>query len=103
MRTPDVDLIQMTDSPVARSDCDIFELNVHIIFGYNSHYISNRFTFAVLWNGMPGGSRVGSGRSQRTFEKLAPIDLARRDLEGYNMALRSRVSIYAWINGSSSV
>lgn len=39
MRASDVDLVEMTDSPIARRDSNIFELDVHIIFGYNTHNI----------------------------------------------------------------
>lgn len=34
MAAPNVDLIKMTDSAVARRHGDVFELDVHIVFGY---------------------------------------------------------------------
>ena len=35
MATPYVNLVKMADSTVSRSNSDIFELHVHIVFGYH--------------------------------------------------------------------
>ena len=35
MTPSNVDLIQMTDSAVARSNSDVFELNVHVVFSFD--------------------------------------------------------------------
>jgi hypothetical protein len=48
MRPPNVNLVEMADSPIARSDSDIFELNVHIIFGCSTHKISFDSIFTIL-------------------------------------------------------
>lgn len=34
MATPDIDLVEMRDSSVARGDSDVFQLDVHIILGW---------------------------------------------------------------------
>ena len=31
MATPDVDLVEMADSAVARGDCDVAELDIHVV------------------------------------------------------------------------
>ena len=36
MRASDVDLIEMADATVARSNGDILELNVHVVFSYST-------------------------------------------------------------------
>ena len=38
MRPPDVDLVEMADPPIARSDSDILELDVHVILGCGTQY-----------------------------------------------------------------
>ena len=35
MAAADVDLIQMTDSAVARGDGDVLELDIHVVFGFD--------------------------------------------------------------------
>lgn len=40
MRPPDVDLVEMADSSISRRDSDILELDVHIIFGCDTHHVS---------------------------------------------------------------
>ena len=55
MRTTDVDLIEMADPAIARSNGDILELNVHVVFSCNAQI--SAFT---LWE---GGRGDGPSRS----------------------------------------
>jgi hypothetical protein len=48
MRPPNVNLIEMTDSPVSRSNGNILELDIHIIFGYSTLNISTSSIFMIL-------------------------------------------------------
>lgn len=67
-----VDLLQMADSPVARRHGDVFELDIHVVFGYSI------------------SQHMQKGRDQtvsRTLNELAAVGLARGDLQGHNMAL----------------
>lgn len=36
MRAADVDLVEMADTAVARGNSDVFELDVHVVFGYGT-------------------------------------------------------------------
>lgn len=40
MAAADVDLIKMADSAVARGHGDVFELDVHVVFGYSEDGVS---------------------------------------------------------------
>jgi hypothetical protein len=57
MRPPNVDLIEMADSSITRSNGDIFELNVHVIFGCSTQKISFGSIFIMR-----------GGRMSRDFE-----------------------------------
>jgi hypothetical protein len=70
----------MADSSVARSDRDILELNVHVVFSYNASPSTSLFA-EKLDRGYLSG---------RTFEQFATIDLARCDLESNDMALQNK-------------
>lgn len=71
-----VDLIQMRHPAVARGDGDVFELHVHVVLGCE--------TGADVLAG--SGARAGR-EPRRTFEQLAPVDLAGSDLESNNVTL----------------
>ena len=77
----------MADSAVARSDGDVFELDVHIVLGCypKSTDISEG---AKSRDGEKEEERIG-----RTFEQLASVDLAGRDLESDDMALQKNCSV----------
>ena len=38
MRTPNVYLVEMTDTAVASSNCNILQLYIHVVLGYNHKY-----------------------------------------------------------------
>jgi hypothetical protein len=40
MRAPNIDLVEMADTAIARSDRDILELNVHIVLSCSAPYVS---------------------------------------------------------------
>lgn len=73
MAASDVDLLEMRHTAVTRSHCDIFELDVHVIFGCvqvsNTPPIANYADFC------------------HTFQKLSTVDLARSDFQSDNVAL----------------
>lgn len=72
---PDVYLLEMRYTAIARSDGDIFELHIHVV-------LSCPLLVAVF------SRKLVAGFSQmRTFNKLAAVDLAGSDLECDNVAL----------------
>lgn len=46
MASPNIDLIEMADSAIARGDGDVFELDVHVVFGYGDILVA-RFCNSV--------------------------------------------------------
>lgn len=44
--SPDIDLIEMADSAIARGDGDVFQLDVHVVFGYGEILVA-RFCISV--------------------------------------------------------
>ncbi len=89
MRTTDVNLVQMTNSSVARSDRDILQLNVHVILSY-IRTCQHLIPIPLQMIFRRGGWRsVICVMTKRTFEELAAVHLAGCDLESNNMALYS--------------
>ncbi len=91
MTPPDVHLIKMADSAVARGNRNVFELDIHVVFGCGWISIEARCCDRLA-------ESVDTG-DMATFDELATIDLARCNFEGYNVILgRSRqpVSIPQW-------
>jgi uncharacterized protein YqfA (UPF0365 family) len=66
----------MRYATVSRGDCNVFQLDVHVVFGY--------FEVSRCLDLSERGGRDGK---ESTFEKFAAIDLAGRDFEGNDMAL----------------
>ena len=91
MTPPNIDLIEMADSSVAGGDGYVFELDVHVVFGYAVGAIGVSLDTSIAC--APGGGTALVGElgetwtAQRTFDKLAPVDLTGRDLKSYNMVL----------------
>lgn len=62
MTAADVDLIEMTDSAVARRYGDVLELDIHVVFGYSEDSVSFATSYRFLpqldegWN--TGGDKV---------------------------------------------
>jgi hypothetical protein len=73
----------MADTSVARSDRDIFELDIHVIFSYSSHKSALSSLVLSEWH---------REIMYRTFKELATVDLAGSDLESNDMALEEAVS-----------
>ena len=67
MGAANVDLIQMAHTAVARSNRDIFELHVHVVFRCVS---SVSLFYEEIWTWR---EKVGE---RRTFEELAAVHLA---------------------------
>lgn len=95
MAPSNIDLIQMADSPIARGDSYVFELDVHVVFrcikivsSANAqawkvlHALGNQLVFRVVY-GILRGNEGGA-----TFYQLPSVDLAGRDLEGNDMVLQ---------------
>lgn len=78
MRTPNIDLVQMADTTVARSNRDVFQLYIHVILSCEGLRQPCSSNHREDTDGILRG---------RTFKELAAVDLAGRDLEGNNMSL----------------
>lgn len=76
MAAPDVHLVEMGYAAVAGGDCDVFELDVHVVFGCFESVRS--FLHRVVWGGVErcrcvweGGRRmkvcIGVGMGRRTL------------------------------------
>jgi hypothetical protein len=84
----DVDLIEVAYTTVARGYGDVFELDVHVVFGYNGGERGSEKGLAIwdLLRGSRWAEKDGRGRgmvfekdSERTFKQLAAICLTRSD------------------------
>ena len=96
-------LIQVTDSAIPRSDSDVFELDVHIIFSCNT--IDQRLSaprpktqeMAAVAKGERGSMEEDEGIHSvcsATFNELSSVDLTGRDLERDNMVLQRKAISY---------
>lgn len=72
MASSDIDLIEMTDSAVARSDGDVFELDVHVVFGYwglKTSVARLRKTVEIFGDDVGRDTVKGNGRHLRSISR----------------------------------
>lgn len=86
MAPPYVHLVQMADSTVARGNSDIFELNVHIVFGCARGGSQSTVSSVGRTTEMCPETET-LRRPRRTFNELASVYLAGCNLERDNMVL----------------
>ena len=79
----------MADSTVARSDGDVFELHIHVVFRCGYINMSADHAWYKGQNAIAIAFGFVKGFRLRTFNELASINLPRRDFECHNMVLES--------------
>ena len=73
MRSANIDLVKMRDASVARSNCNILHLNVHVVLSY-----AYRVNLCINY-------KINGGAI--TFEEFATINLTGGYLESDNVTL----------------
>lgn len=91
MTSADVDLVEVTNATIAGGHSDVFELDIHVVFGCGGSNVSDLADARITEGSRASGKRLGrDGRSRNgryTFDQFAPVDLPRGDFEGNNMIL----------------